>query len=361
MADETAYIAPSSLLDHCHMLGAQHNPSNFSSSVPGGVWAAAANPRRSPAGGEDKEGAGVPIFRVDHQMNGDGMIFTPVDHGLLNREGRTSSGCGMPMTVPESEEEYMASQSLSDFCRDLGERHDPTQFGTSVPGGCWTNSIDRASAPPGAGGGGLGESVGKENKMGGIPILSRVEHKMNGDGMIFTPSQSTFAAAMVVGSVESDSDVSWRGSPAATSPALNLFDQPRLRNTALLLPAGSPPVWPPSVGQQLAQEPTTLAEALHHHVEDPLRRITEEESPRHAPPSPEAPSKASTPAASPKPSPKLAPMGGDLQGTEGNSPDSSGSGGAMAVMPRPGVIRPVNKAKIGEEETCKARPRCSIM
>ena len=338
------------------MLGAQHNPTNFSSSVPGGVWAGGGGKdRRTPEAGahdkhHDKDDPGVPIFRVDHQMNGDGMIFTPVDACLLNREGRTSTGSGLPMTVPESEEEYQASQSLSDFCKDLGMRHDPTQFGTSVPGGCWATSMER--------GGALGSSVDKENKAGSIPIR-RVEHKMNGDGMIFTPSQSTLHSAMVVGSVESDSDISWRGSPAAASPTLNLFEQPRLRNTGLLLPPGSPPVFPPSAATQPGAGPATLAEALQPHVEDPLlRRITEEEP--HPPASPpKAPSKASSPAASPKPSPKLGPTARDLQGVEG-SPDSNGSG-SSGQLQRSHWRGPINKTKVGEEVTCKAKPRCSIM
>jgi len=104
----------------------------------------------------------------------------------------------------------MASASLVAYCSELASHHNPTQFGTSVPGGCWS-SPQQASA---------------DESSDSIPIF-RVEHRMNSNGMIFTPGQSTLSNhTMVVGSLGSDVD-SEVGSWCAQSPSLRLFDDSR--------------------------------------------------------------------------------------------------------------------------------------
>jgi len=226
MADETValYAAPSSLVDHCRHLGMQRDPNNFGSSIPGGIWASPTRRKSTPSHSRtssfDKTGEndhGVPIFRVDHRVNGEGTIFTPKDEIVAVARINV-----IPTAVPETGEVATCSQSLADFCKALGEKHDPTQFGTSVPGGCWGSSSFDENMKKLDGGG---------EKDSGVPIY-RVEHKMNTDGFIFTPRTKSNMQAMKAGSLESD-DLSWRGSPvmpvnlfenSPAAPPLNLFD-----------------------------------------------------------------------------------------------------------------------------------------
>lgn len=232
MADETAvlFTAPSSLVDHCRDMGMQRDPMTFGSSVPGGIWSSAAplqhvqanHSRTSSADKKENDCGGVPIFRVDHKMDGEGTIFTPAQDVPFS----TSRTAVVPPPVAEAD--HTCSQSLADFCKALGEKHDPTQFGTSVPGGCW-----------GGGGGSMKSPPFDGEKDAGIPIR-RVDHKMNADGFIFTPSKmSSSTMRAMVGSLGSNiesEDGSWRGSPVnldlfANSPAaaqpLNLFSNQR--------------------------------------------------------------------------------------------------------------------------------------
>jgi len=176
MADETAvfYTAPSSLVDHCRDMGMQRDPTTFGSSVPGGIWSSpaaqqpATHSRTSSADKKENEAHGVPIFRVDHKMNGEGTIFTPAQDAPFST-GRTAV---VPQPVAEADQgSPTCSQSLADFCKALGEKHDPTQFGTSVPGGCW-----------GGGGSADTKTPFDGEKDAGIPI-QRVDHKMNADGL----------------------------------------------------------------------------------------------------------------------------------------------------------------------------------
>merc|ERR1712199_109084 len=70
-ASELCYAPSTSLLDHCRQLGEKHDPTRFADSVPGGIWALP-----ECRGGDEC----VAIKRVEHKVNGDGLIFTPQDH-----------------------------------------------------------------------------------------------------------------------------------------------------------------------------------------------------------------------------------------------------------------------------------------
>merc|ERR1712159_960967 len=50
-----------------------------------------------------------------------------------------------PAGVEEDADMPMASASLVAYCSELAAHRNPTQFGTSVPGGCWS-SPQQASA-----------------------------------------------------------------------------------------------------------------------------------------------------------------------------------------------------------------------
>jgi len=363
MADETAYLAPSSLVDHCHRMGLEHNPNNFGTSVPGGIWGQSPTAHK-PKGRNsnnslgDGDCGGVPIYRVNHEMNPDGVIFTPIDDSsLLHR--RSSPAAAVP--VVKEDEEHMASQSLSDFCKALGEKHDPTQFGTSVPGGCWGTSADV----------GLKLSGGNTDK-DGIPI-HRVNHKMNADGMIFTPSQSTLATAMVVGSVESDyacspANVSSFGQSIGKSPQLNLFDR-GTRDTSLQLPAGSPPAYVP--GRTYPTQPNlpptaeqTLSDVLGDHVTQttpPYRSFCSEEGQAKSSPIPTPPHSPQVGAAA---SPSFMPSVPEatLDTSPGTQTISSTTSACSVEQDGGHPNRQSIKTKDwGKETSCKASPKCSIM
>lgn len=349
MAD-TACCAPSSLLDHCQKLGEEHNPAQFGSSLPGGIWAGSPSLRHPRSGSRDPDDAGVPIYRVDHEINTEGQIFTPIDQPPLVEE-RAKSRRSIPDAVPESDD-CTASQSLSDFCKGLGEKHDPTQFGTSVPGGCWSNSMDRSH-------------LGKENKDFGEygappPIPIRQDHKMNTDGCLFTPSQSTLHTAMMAGSLESDycSEMgSWRGT--GMSPGFNVFDN-QSRNTALLLPAGSPPVLPLPGGRGATSPrgPSTLSDVLYVVPEGP--------------PSPKTPKTSSSPINTPPRSPVLASaeVPEDAMFAFESSPAAS-SGSGQSGPPPSAALPPVEDRAVQnwdqmrnkyteKTEACKVKA-CAIM
>lgn len=351
MAD-TACCAPSSLVDHCQMLGEEHNPAQFGSSLPGGIWAGSPSARNPRPSGHTENDPGVPIYRVDHEINTEGLIFTPIDAPPLEERSQKDSARSIPAAVPESDE-CTASQSLSDFCKTLGEKHDPTQFGTSVPGGCWSSSMDRLHS-------------NKENKDFGEygappPIPIRHEHKMNSDGFLFTPSQSTLHTAMMAGSLESDYNSemgsSWRGH--SMSPGFNVFDN-QTRNTSLLPPAGSPPVLPLPGGQGSATRPvraSTLDDVLHVVPEGP--------------PSPKSPKSSSSPIPTPPRSPELGSVEVPDEGVfvfEGSpvSNSSGGSGAAQSTAQRPAEERAVQnwnnmRTKYTEKsDSCKVKA-CAIM
>lgn len=339
MADETATVAaaPASLVDHCRHMGVQHDPTQFSSSVPGGVWNSSTsfavpaggawslpNRKRTPshsrtssAGDND---CGVPIFRVDHQMSGDGTIFTPKDEVLI--PGRVSV---YPTAVPESGEVVPpCSSSLQAFCQALGEKHDPTQFASSIPGGCWGASLDAKPLD------------GCSKDSAGIPIY-RVEHKMDTDGFIFTPTKSKLCGVMV-GSLESDSDASsWRGSPVNlfdNSPAppakLNLFDS-RMRS-----PSNPPQVSTLSdVLPSLEEEARCEAEASPDNEQEQEQDIGE----MHA-------------------------VFEDSTQREPNEAEFSSNVSGQSVVAQPANTRVIEKRKqrrdMFENETCDVKPKCCI-
>jgi len=356
MADETAYLAPSSLVDHCHRMGLEHNPNNFGTSVPGGIWGQSPDSRKLKGRNSNSHGegdCGVPIYRVDHEMNPDGMIFTPIDDSLIRR----TPSAAVPMVVKE-DEEHMASQSLSDFCKALGEKHDPTQFGTSVPGGCWGTSVE---GPKLTGGG--------NNDKEGIPI-HRVNHKMNAEGFIFTPSQSTLANAMVVGSVESDyacspTDVSSFGASVGKSPQLNLFDRGS-RDTSLQLPSGTPPVYHPGRSYptlpNLPPTAETLSEVLGDHVggeqQETYRSFCSDDAHTKSSPIPTPPHSPQFGAA-PTPSAMPSVPEQSLDTSPGSQTISSTTSGSEE--PKRKATKSIGRADWGKETSCKATPKCTIM
>lgn len=191
MGDETLAWphASSSLLEHCAHLGAMHDPKQFGASVPGGVWGDLSERQRGTS-----PDCGVPIFRVEHKMDAEGMIFTPQDDSGISALATSIGARAVPAGARQAPPEVPgASASLLEHCKFLGAKHDPSQFATSIPGGCW------GSTSP------MREPSGDLDEACGVPIF-RAEHKMNADGMIFTPQQGSDLAQFIVGSVGSDFD-----------------------------------------------------------------------------------------------------------------------------------------------------------
>jgi len=328
MADETAVesaFAPSSLVEHCQYMTTHHDPTSFGTSLPGGIWASPFNttpPSHSRTSSIDKaeEQGGVPIYRVDHKMSGDGMIFTPAD----DRSGTIVISQPAPQ---EAGEAPTCSQSLSDFCKELGERRDPTQFGTSVPGGCWG-----CASPP---------EKPLENEKEGVPIY-RVEHKMNHDGFIFTPSQKSDMRPVRAGSVGSvDSDFSFSGSPAP--PLYNRFDGTTMPPPpSVNLFEGRSPL-PPRPPRSTSPDAKTLSEMLPSVDEAPTCCPTEEESKQ----------------ADPQPTAQSAPPV--------ETPPIAAKPVAIAHHTRTGAsVRAVQEQRrsphrINESETCDTVPKCIVM
>jgi len=178
--------APAGLKSFCAALGAKHNPVAYSSSIPGGCWAGSA---RSPSLNSEDMVGGIAIRRVDHKMNETGMIFTPSQNipfmsvertcsteseqdDELSQRQATASMKGRLSTQPPISS---APTNLTAFCAELGAKHNPAAFSSSVPGGIWAGSA-------------RSHSDKSEDMTDGIAI-HRVDHKMNDTGMIFTPLQ----------------------------------------------------------------------------------------------------------------------------------------------------------------------------
>lgn len=234
-ASELCYAPSTSLLDHCRQLGEKHDPTRFATSVPGGIWDL-----------PECRGEGVAIKRVEHKVNGDGFIFTPQDHANFPQGWTQTSARETAMETEERAVDCMPSASLQDFCGQLATRHNPVQFATSLPGGCWA-----AASPPF-----VVSSEGKESDA--IPIR-RVEHRMNGEGLIFTPSQNTLP--LVVGSLgsEQDSEVGSWGTPAQ----LRLFQDKNafLAETAIAVAAATAP--PTAVQSSPEQAVANIVAGMH--------------------------------------------------------------------------------------------------
>jgi len=222
-------------------------------------------------------------------MNGHGMIFTPIDDPIAAWESKKSrTGPAAPtqsfqpfptvQQAPDPDVETpQVSGSLLDFCSALGERHDPNQFGTSVEGGCWAGS--GGSPSPLVGRHRRTGSMGSEKEKRGVPI-HRVDHKMNTDGLIFTPSQTPVLQPLV-GSLGSDSDIgSYTRSPPIglhENKSLFLASAAAAVATATMHPGLTPP--PPPTWSENATLSEILASVPEPGEPEPLSGPTESTPP----------------------------------------------------------------------------------